>query len=437
MKAFLNICPRLMLIKSLIIILLMILATVNSYALPAKTDKDTSISAEIKVQLGDFKKADVFHFPHSVFHFYRYHNFQPVWVKPGDDPKHTWEGVMLINCVLQFGLCHADYHPKEIDYTRLRTILEHPEQVNNNEKARCELMITDALITFINHLHYGKLNPYITMAKIDAGTDTSFNAGKVLALALRRPHFMSTITDVQPKIKAYTELEEQMREVTQLQQDCDTLPDPKVRKMAINLERMRWMAINNEIYLQVNIPSFKLTVHQPNKNYEFRAIVGDPTTPTPQLNSALTDFTTTSRLKMSRRRDVPPGINPMGVIYFWFKNSYGISICGRPEKDIFKPKERALNRRNIKVEKGEQFASLLLKADGHTDKIEMLRKAIDDYSISNFILEKPIALTITYITCEVQNGTVMNYNDIYNIDKKLEDALYNTTESLVGKNVIL
>ncbi|MBS1520908.1 MAG: hypothetical protein JST50_07935 [Bacteroidetes bacterium] len=157
MKTILNTYPAQLVPKGGLIFLLMIVA-VNSYCLTTKTHRDTSISAEIKMQLGDFKNGGVFHFPHSVFRFYRYHNFQPVWVKPGDDPKHTLEGVLLINCVLQFGLCHADYHPKEIDYARLRTILEHPGQVNNNEKARCDLMITDALITFINHLHYGKLN---------------------------------------------------------------------------------------------------------------------------------------------------------------------------------------------------------------------------------------------------------------------------------------
>jgi murein L,D-transpeptidase YcbB/YkuD len=433
MKTILNTHSNQLIAKIGLIILLIMAVTVKSYALPANIHRDTSISEEIKVQLGDFKNAGIFNFPHSVSRFYKFHNFQPVWIKPGEDSKRTWEGVLLVNCVLQFGLCHADYHPKEIDYARLHTIFEHPEQVNNNEKARCELMITDALITFINHLHYGKLNPYFTTAKIDAGTDSGFNAGKTLSLALMKPHFMSSVTNVQPKIKAYTVLEEKMRELTQFQQDCDSLPDKQVRQMAINLDRMRWMAVvNNRTWLQVNIPSFKLTVHEAGKDYEFKAIVGNSSTPTPQLNSALTDFTTASRLKMSRSSNVPPGINPRGVIYFWFKNSYGISICGRPETNIFKPTNLALSKGNIKVEKGEKLASLLLTADGHADKVESLRKAINDYVISNFIMEKPIALKITYITCEVQNNVIVYYNDIYSLDKKLEGALYNTTEYLVG-----
>ncbi|MBS1522440.1 MAG: L,D-transpeptidase family protein [Bacteroidetes bacterium] len=244
---------------------------------------------------------------------------------------------------------------------------------------------------------------------------------------------MSSITAVQPQIKAYTDLEDQMRELTQFQQDCDALPDTAIQKMAINLERLRWTAANKESYLQVNIPSFKLTVHQPDKVYEFKAIIGSPATPTPQLNSTLTDFTTASRLKMSHNNNVSPGINPRGVIYFWFKNTYGISICGRPDNDIFKPTVRALSKGNIKVEKGEQLAALLLKADGYAEKIDSLRRAISDYAITNFVLTKPIALKITYITCEVQNGMVVKYNDIYSLDKKLEQALYSTSEYMVAE----
>jgi murein L,D-transpeptidase YcbB/YkuD len=433
MKTIFNIYSMRLIAKSVLVILLIITAVVKSYALPTKVIRDTSISAEIKMQLGDFKNAGTLHFPQSVFRFYIHHNFRPVWIEPGDDAKHTWEAVLMINCVLQFGLCHADYHPKEINYAQLRTILEHPERVSNNEKARCELMITDALITFINHLHYGKLNPYFTLGKIDAGADSSFNAGKTLATALKQPHFMNFIADVQPKINAYTELEAQMRELTQFQQDCDALPDPAIRKIAINLERLRWMAVNNETYLQVNIPSFKLIVQQADKSYQFKAIVGSPATPTPQLNSALTDFTTASRLKMSGRQNALRQLNPKGVIYFWFKNPYGISICGRPEADMFRPVERALSKGGIRVEKGEQLASLLLIVDGHADKIGSLRTSISDYAISNFILSKAVPLKITYMTCETQNGVIVKYNDIYNLDKKLESALYNTTESLVSE----
>ncbi|MBS1529331.1 MAG: hypothetical protein JSU01_03400 [Bacteroidetes bacterium] len=432
MKTTLNTSAKQLVAKSFLVILFLVSASAT-FAFPVKTHRDTSISAGIKAQLADLKKQRIFHFPRSVVRFYRRHNFQPVWVKPGDDAKRTWQGVLLINCVLQFGLCHADYHPKEIDYTQLRTILEYPDQVKNDEKARYDLMITDALITFINHLHYGKLNPYLTSAKIDAGADTGFIAGKVLGHALIESNLMSAIIDVQPQTTEYAELEEQMRELTNLEPDCDTLPAPQVRKMAINLERMRWEAVNTETYLAVNIPSFKLVVHVRDATFGFKAIVGAPPTPTPQLNSTLTDFTTAPKLKISRYLNEPPGANPKGVIYFWFKNPFAISMCGHPEKELFTPKERDLSKGNVKIEDGQRLAELLLKIDGNAAEISALRRVISDYGMRNFVLDKPIPFKITYITCEVQNGAVVKYDDIYNLDQKLEAALYNTNEYLVAE----
>ncbi len=416
-----------------LIFLLVVIWACNSFATATKATTDTTVSAEIRLQLGDFQKQGLLHFPKTVSRFYRRHNFQPIWINPGPQQKQTWEAVLMINCVLQFGLCHADYHPKEIDYARLHLILEQPGKVNNNEKARYELLITDALVSFMNHLHYGKLNSYFTAAKIDAGGDTSFAAGKVLGRALTQPHFMTNIVAVQPASKAYTDLEEQMRRLTQFQEDCYGMPDSAIRKMAINLERLRWIATTEQVYLQLNVPASKLIFHLPDTNFEFRAIAGPPQSPTPQLISAITNFTTASKLKISRRPGEPSGLlNPKGVIYFWFKNPYGISICGRPEPDIFDGNEGDESNGEIKIENGERLASLLLKKDGRGAEIEDLKIAIDDYAIKNFILNKPIPLKITYITCEAQRDAVITYPDIYNLDNKLERALYNADQSMVS-----
>lgn len=417
-------------IKLVILFFLFAGAVRHAGALNRIPGHDTTVSAEIRVQLGDFKNQGLLHFPKTTFRFYRQHSFQSVWV--GQAHKHTWEAVLMLNCVLQFGLSHADYHPKEIDYTRLHLIFERPEKVNNNEKARYDLMITDAMITFMNHLHYGKLNPFFTSSKIDGGTDTSFKAGKILSHALAQPHFMSTIIAVQPETKAYINLEEQMRKHTQFQEDCYGLPDSAVRKMAINLERLRWMATAGQTYLQINVPSCKLTFYQPGASFEFRAIVGSPLSPSPQLNSFVTDFTTASKLKISRHMEEPQGtFNPNGVIYFWFKNPYGISICGRPERNIFNTNERYSAKNEIKIENGERLAMLLLKADDLRGEIDGLHRAIEESAIKNFILNTPVPLKITYITCEAHDNAVKVYPDVYNLDHKLEMALYNEDQTMV------
>jgi murein L,D-transpeptidase YcbB/YkuD len=398
--------------------------------MPMGKKGDTSVSKEIRLQLDAYSGQQILDFPKSVRRFYRQNGFEPVWIKSQTDTKKAWEAVLILNCVLQFGLCHNDYHPKELSYSNLHIVLERPSQVNPNEKARYDIMITDALITFMNNLHFGKLNPDLTAEKIDDRAIDGFYAKDVLANALGQADFLNAITAVQPQIKDYKELQESMRNLTQYQEDCDSLPNKTVQKMAINLERLRWLNTNSSIFLQINIPSYTLSVELPDTAIRFRAIVGGPTTPTPTVTSFITDFTTASELKIPQKRyavntDLSGLTNPKGVIYFWFKNKYGLSLIGRPERDLFTHQERALSHGSIKVEQGEKLAALLLNQDGSADKIKALQDAVSGYVIQNFILNKPVILRITYLTCGVQNGILMNYKDIYDLDKELEMAFYN------------
>ncbi|WP_176852106.1 hypothetical protein [Mucilaginibacter sp. OK268] len=45
-------------------------------------------------------------------------------------------------------------------------------------------------------------------------------------------------------------------------------------------------------------------------------------------------------------------------------------------------------------------------------------------------MKKHIAIKITYLTCEVKEGKYSTYNDIYNLDKSLEMALYGVDQPL-------
>jgi len=74
--------------------------------------------------------------------------------------------MLMLDCVLQFGLSHDDYHPKELSYDLLHNILEKPGQVSAADKAKYDILLTDALVTFMNHLHYGKLNPDFPLPKL-------------------------------------------------------------------------------------------------------------------------------------------------------------------------------------------------------------------------------------------------------------------------------
>jgi hypothetical protein len=114
------------------------------------------------------------YYPKTVKRLYQQKQFKPVWIIPQGGEGVAWQAMLLIDCVKQFGLSHADYHPKELLYDQLHEMLNTPQKVSITKQARFEIILTDAIITFINNLHYGKLNPYFTTAQIDAGNVNGF-----------------------------------------------------------------------------------------------------------------------------------------------------------------------------------------------------------------------------------------------------------------------
>jgi L,D-transpeptidase YcbB len=447
-------------------------------------DKDTTVSAFIQQYLGNAKALGLY-YPISVKRFYEANNGEAAWVKEQSNPKQTWEAMMLLDCVLQYGLFHSDYHPKELLYAPLHTMLEEPGKIGNSQKAKFDILLSDALITLMNNLHYGKLNPVYSEEKIDADLKLPFHAEDALMDARKQAAFASAVLKVQPKSKQYAAMQDRMRVLKgQYQEDCYEVPESDVRKIAINMERLRWAEINEDGYLQINIPSYTLKFIQPDTTYEFRVVVGKTTAQTPSLSSTITYLTTFPEWKIPQKIFVkellPKALkynsyienshfviydkagnyieptksnlgkvkrnpdfyyarqssgcdNALGNIVFRFQNVYDIYLHDTPEQQLFKKEERAFSHSCIRVEKAQYLADLVLKYSGDANKIVLLNKAVKNQLTRNISLTKPLPIKITYLTCEVKQGLIVTYKDIYDLDKSLEMALYNSTQTLTLK----
>lgn len=204
--------------------------------------QSVSFSRELSAQLNDRTKQSKLYYPKSVKRYYQQNDFKPAWIKNKDQPKQTFSAMMLLDCVLQFGLAHVDYHPDELIYDNLQTMIDTPEKVSVQQRARFDILLTDAIITLINHLHYGKLNPDYSAKRIDGLINLSgFNAITELTKANGEGDFMDAILTAQPKSKAYADLQRYMRLVKgQNAGDCYEVPESEMRKVAINMERLRW-----------------------------------------------------------------------------------------------------------------------------------------------------------------------------------------------------
>lgn len=95
---------------------------------------DTSVKAEIDRQLNDGAVNSGLYFPLSTRRFYITRNFAPVWTLDQKDQNKTWAAMLLVDCVLQFGLRHGDYHPKDQWYPLLHKILEQPDKIISSQK---------------------------------------------------------------------------------------------------------------------------------------------------------------------------------------------------------------------------------------------------------------------------------------------------------------
>ncbi|WP_454803243.1 L,D-transpeptidase family protein [Mucilaginibacter phyllosphaerae] len=458
-------------------ILIMLLTVVKSEAAtqrPTRKQYDKEqLSAEIKKQLADGKLP--LNFPASVSRFYAQHQFNASWLAKETDANQTWAAMLMIDCVLQFGLNQADYHPKELLYSKLHDILERPAQVPLNQQARFEIMLTDALLSFANNLHFGKFNPQYPASKIDKG-NLEFDAVGLINRGMLSKDLMLTITGAQPQNKWYQNIQDRMHIVAGVQLgDCYEFPEAEVRKMALNMERLRWAALDTDNYIQVNVPSYKLSFCHKGTIDTFRVVVGKPANPTPTLTSAIKYFTTTPEWKVPKKifiKELLPKAlkdtaylnahhysiynnkgmlvdvdkpsllkiiqtpqryhatqgagcdNALGQLVFRFANIYDIFLHDTPLQSLFYRPNRALSDGCIRVQHAAKLAKLMLENNGLGAATQAMEKAIDGGVRKNFVLKKPVKITVTYLTCEIVNGRLVVYDDVYGLDNNLDMMLY-------------
>ncbi|WP_343523571.1 L,D-transpeptidase family protein [Pedobacter sp.] len=434
---------------------------------------DKAVSREIETQL---ERLTELNYPMSVKRFYKNNDFQSIWVQSVEKPTKTWSSMLLLDCVLQYGLSHEDYHPEKLLYPKLREILKDQRNGTAEERATFEIYLTDALLTLINDLHFGKANPLLPRRVIDEGNISGFSAEAVLKNALGAKDFLVAISDVQPKSQTYTDLQKYMFLIRgQYLDDCYTVPEEEVRKVAINMERAKWNTVSTGAYVEVNIPSYTLTYHLPDTSLTFKVAVGTPEKPTPELMSAISYIGTAPDWKVPNNifiNDILPKAlkdigyleqkhytiydnkgyfinatpallisiqkNPtgfvarqssgcelsLGTMAFHFPNENGIYLHDGPQKEIFLKNERALTNGCVSVENAGRLASLMLKYDGQEGQINELLQAADNYQTKNFVLKKTLPLLIGYQTCAIKDGLLVRYSDPYNKDKELENNLY-------------
>jgi murein L,D-transpeptidase YcbB/YkuD len=134
----------------------------------------------------------------------------------------------------------------------------------------------------------------------------------------------------------------------------------------------------------------------------------------------------------SLRQTAGPG-NAMGALVFRFPNRFSVFLHDTPNKKLFARESRALSHGCVRVEKATDLAALLLSYDGSSDQTELMKKNAVRFLKADFKFKKRVPFGITYLTCEIKNGQLERYKDIYHLDQALEQRFYNIKNQLTAK----
>ncbi|SFH43958.1 L,D-transpeptidase scaffold domain-containing protein [Pedobacter insulae] len=479
---------RTILVIGMVILMLQMIfhLTVRAHSQPVVQVSD-SLQVELLGQLNSQQLLKRLNFPNTVKRFYTLNGNQPNWLKSEQHIGPMASAMLLLDCVRQYGLQHENYHPEILSYTLMHDISTLKYNIAAAQKIEFELMLTDAMVSMINHLHYGRFNPKLIDATIDQSPSRDLKAEEFLLKVANDPNIMDSILTVQPKLKQYQQLQGYLKLIVG-QYACDAYetPEPEIREIVLNMERLRWIDSGHHVYLQVNIPSYQLSYVNQDLTSVYKIIVGKPSTPTPTLQSNIyaietapdwriphnifvkellpraekdpdyfennhiaiydekNNFVAVTKASIIAIRNNPKKFyarqtsgcdNALGKVVFRFSNSHDIYLHDTPEQQYFSRTKRALSHGCIRVENAESLALRLWADDKRHSSIATLKNALSMYKKHKFLLQTPIPILITYVTITVEDGLLVRHEDIYQLDKVLESKIYGNRSQSTNINL--
>jgi hypothetical protein len=171
--------------------------------------------------------------------------------------------------------------------------------------------------------------------------------------------------------------------------DCYEFSEADVQRVAINMERLRWYSTRKKTPVDINIPSGILTVHTKTGDQYFKIKIdksGMDLLATGLDYSAINITTAKGHIFLQVSR---PGYQKQGepVII--------TPVVGQDTAII-----------QVNVVRGAKLLALL----------------------SNIGKKQSIPVSLTYLTCDIRNGQLVTYKDIFYADQRLKKALYKVSK---------
>lgn len=243
----------------------------------------------------------------------------------------------------------------------------------------------------------------------------------------------------------------------------------KLKKIAINMERFRWMRHEfKQPFIWVNVPKMELDYYDKDSvQFNMRVVVGKTSRKTPTLDAKIENIVFSPPWNVPEtimREEVVPGIsrrggsylsrrglratdsrgrpvNPsvinssnyrrfnisqapgyrssLGEVKFNLPNPWAIYLHDTPHREDFVKHYRAYSSGCIRVHKPKEFAEFLIQdpslySYNKIDSICKMRRTI------SYPMKREIAVHIVYLTNGIDsNGNIMYLKDVYGWDKNM------------------
>jgi murein L,D-transpeptidase YcbB/YkuD len=343
-----------------------------------------------------------------------------------------------------------------------------------------ELLLTDALLRYAVDLRAGRLRPAAVQPDWGIPPPDREDPVRELVEVIEAGTLASWLEALPPPHEGYARLVAALRTLHATADRAGARagagpPDPRVRQVAVNLERWRWLPRRLESrYLAVNAADATLAVVEDGRvRLTSRVVVGDEIHPTPVVRSEMgaivfnppwtvptsivvDEFLPKLRANprfladndiviLDRREDPyglavdwtavraerfpfrlqqrPGGWNPLGRMRFATPNRFDVYLHDTPLPELFQRADRALSHGCVRVEQARELAALVLagQAAGRPGALE---RAMSTGATSVVTVARPLPVYLLYWTALVDDeGRLQLRDDPYDRDPRVAAAL--------------
>jgi murein L,D-transpeptidase YcbB/YkuD len=260
--------------------------------------------------------------------------------------------------------------------------------------------------------------------------------------------------------------------------------EEKFKRIAITMDRYKMLPDSMpQKYIWVNIPSYTLRLmNNDTLVLKSKVVVGKPVTRTPVLTSAISEMITYPQWTIPAsiiEKEILPGLkkdtgylrkkgysllnskneeiradsinwskykkaipfkvvqgsgddNALGVLKFNFNNKYAVYLHDTNQRSFFNNDSRALSHGCVRVQEWEKMALYIINNENTVNAtakprpvpVDSLMHWLEIKEKHSIPIKAKVPVFIRYFTCEVNNGQIDFFEDIYDEDKKMTELLF-------------